>query len=594
MGDIDTVIAYHDRTKHDFGRYAASPGYLDWANQPDPFRRFDGSTLTPLLLADDADSPPYDNLFHPGNRRPRPMDGTTVSRFFELSLALSAWKQFNESRWALRINPSSGNLHPTEGYLVCEVIPEFCAAGVYHYAPREHALEMRRELPNELAKELLSGFPDRTFLAALTSLHWREAWKYGERAFRYCQHDVGHAAAAMALAAAELGWSVRPLDALGDDDIAALLGLDRASDFEGAEREEPDLILAVMPTNDGQGLNALPDASLRGVSALPTIGRANALSAEHADWPVIDEVARAARKPRGALIVERSARTSVQSTPGNAVHPLLQIDPSPGARTGMCPPYEWGDSDASQPRAVQTQCTESGESAEPRAATIIRQRRSAVSMDRRTSVPFDRFLAMLARTVPSAGTPPWNAIAGSPCIDLLLFVHRVTGLEPGLYLLPRASERRATWESLLSSKLRFREAAVVANTVPLVELAKGDARALATQLSCHQEIAGDGAFSCGMLAAFESTLRRHGAWWYRRLFWEAGTIGQVLYLEAEAAGLRGTGIGCYFDDALHRLLGLTDHAFQSLYHFTVGGAVEDLRLMTWPPYDQRVRGRSKG
>jgi hypothetical protein len=61
-------------------------------------------------------------------------------------------------------------------------------------------------------------------------------------------------------------------------------------------------------------------------------------------------------------------------------------------------------------------------------------------------------------------------------------------------------------------------------------------------------------------------------------------IGQVLYLEAEAAGIRGTGIGCYFDDLMHELCGITDDRLQSLYHFTVGGAVEDSRLTTRPAY----------
>jgi hypothetical protein len=76
---------------------------------------------------------------------------------------------------------------------------------------------------------------------------------------------------------------------------------------------------------------------------------------------------------------------------------------------------------------------------------------------------------------------------------------------------------------------------------------------------------------------------------YRRLFWEAGAIGQALYLEAEAAGLRGTGIGCCFDDGVHQVLGITGHALQSLYHFTVGGPVDDPRLSTLPgyPWDQR-------
>jgi hypothetical protein len=71
---------------------------------------------------------------------------------------------------------------------------------------------------------------------------------------------------------------------------------------------------------------------------------------------------------------------------------------------------------------------------------------------------------------------------------------------------------------------------------------------------------------------------------YRRLFWEAGLIGQVLNLEAETAGVRATGIGCFFDDPVHQVFGLEGLAFQSLYHFTVGGAVDDLRPTTLAPY----------
>jgi hypothetical protein len=102
-------------------------------------------------------------------------------------------------------------------------------------------------------------------------------------------------------------------------------------------------------------------------------------------------------------------------------------------------------------------------------------------------------------------------------------------------------------------------------------------------VSCHQDIAADGAFSLGMLADAEPSLAE-GAWWYRRLHWEAGMVGQVLYLEAEAAGVRSTGIGCYFDDAFHELLGLSEGRFLDLYHFTLGGPLEDRRLTTLSPY----------
>ena len=122
--------------------------------------------------------------------------------------------------------------------------------------------------------------------------------------------------------------------------------------------------------------------------------------------------------------------------------------------------------------------------------------------------------------------------------------------------------------------------------LPLYLLAPADCREVARQLSCHQDIAADGFFSLGMLAEFEEPIRRHGAWMYRALFWEAGLIGQLLYLEAEAWGARATGIGCYFDDPVHEVLGLQNHQFQDLYHFAVGMPVDDPRLQSWPPYEE--------
>ena len=109
-------------------------------------------------------------------------------------------------------------------------------------------------------------------------------------------------------------------------------------------------------------------------------------------------------------------------------------------------------------------------------------------------------------------------------------------------------------------------------------------RALAARLSCDQEIAADGFFSLGMLAELDESLQTFGPSFYRHLFWETGVVGQTLYLAAEAWGARATGIGCFYDDPVHQVLGLHGHAFQSLYHFTVGIPVEDARLTTDPGY----------
>jgi len=112
-------------------------------------------------------------------------------------------------------------------------------------------------------------------LIGITSVHWREAWKYGERAYRYCQHDVGHAIAALSLAAAALGWQANLLDDLGAGSLATLLGV---GNLQGAEPEEPDCLLAVYPQGTLWKSFTLPRKVSSTFAALRWQGEPNTLS----------------------------------------------------------------------------------------------------------------------------------------------------------------------------------------------------------------------------------------------------------------------------------------------------------------------------
>jgi hypothetical protein len=227
---------------------------------------------------------------------------------------------------------------------------------------------------------------------------------------------------------------------------------------------------------------------------------------------------------------------------------------------------------------------------QPRAGQVISQRRSALAFDGRTSISVGSFFRMLARVMPRVERDlckrplPWDALPWGPVIHLALFIHRVDGLAPGLYMLARDPEKLDSLKRAMHSQFVWTAPPGCPEDLPLFLLQEGDVRGLAAEVSCRQAIAGDGAFSLGMIAEFASSLYRYGPWFYRRLFWETGVIGQVLYLEAEAIGVRATGIGCFFDDPVHEVLGFNDVSFQSLYHFTTGGHVEDPRLTTLPPY----------
>ena len=211
-GQLGAVRAYHQRTKHLPDQFAPGPGYMDWANQPDPFRRFKGARLVELPLVQNLGLVSFEALTTPGAVAPQPLILDSLGLFLELALGLTAWKEFQGTRWALRSNPSSGNLHPTEGYVLLPPIDGLSeSSGVYHYAPREHALEERCSLSDGTWLALLGQSAPSGFIVGLSSVHWREAWKYGERAYRYCQHDVGHALGSLRYAAAALGWRMHLL-----------------------------------------------------------------------------------------------------------------------------------------------------------------------------------------------------------------------------------------------------------------------------------------------------------------------------------------------------------------------------------------------
>lgn len=535
------IIRYHERTKHHFHRYARSPGTMDWKNQPNPFRFYEGTTAISLPFV--AEDPPrcHLELYQRRIDAGESLNLRNVAAFLELSMGLSAWKAYGQNRWSLRVNPSSGNLHPTEVHLI---LPEMNTApvGLYHYTPLNHALELRAALPPALWQRTRNHFGSDGFLVGLSSIIWREAWKYGERALRYCNHDVGHALAALSFAAALHGWKVTYLNGLSDADIETMLGFDRI-DWEPLESEDPDLVCFVHRQEVTCRVRTIPKDIVAGYGKLPLLGKPNRLSPERVDWQIIYQTLRNCRKPR-------TAEASYDC----------------GTRPDLDAPSSTLDAPA-----------------------IIRRRRSATAYDPEGSIEREVFFAILDKTLPRNTSPPFDLGLGETAVHLLLFVHNVQSLTRGLYFLCRNETDLAGLRKACRTGFLWEP---VARPLPLYRLEHGDFRQEATRVSCHQDIAGQSIFSLGMIARFADTVSST-PYRYRHLFWETGMIGQTLYLEAEAHGVRGTGIGCFFDDPVHSLLGLTGNSWQSLYHFTIGSPIEDPRLSTLPPYHHLKRPGSE-
>ncbi len=517
---VQRVESYHERTKHRLERYAAGPETLDWDAQPNPFREFSGTSRITLPFATQAEGPGFSGCL---DLPARAIDLQSIGQLLQWSFGLAAWKEYGQDRWALRCNPSSGNLHPTEAYVWCQGALGL-EDGLYHYLSRDHVLEQRRSWNQDQG-------PSRLCIA-LTSIHWREAWKYGERALRYCYLDIGHAIGALRYAALTLGWRLRLRTDVGGQQLREFLGLDRSGDFGSAETESPELMLEIVTDPDLEPARIPPPQSGNGWS-----GTANQLDARHLyQWPIIGDTAQA------------------------AILPGLMPEPSV---TEMVPAHGWN-------------------STRIPAGRLILGRRSAQRFDRNSLLPAEDFFAILDALLPRAAPPldfwPWPAR-----IHPLLLVHRIDGLEPGLYILPRNVSSEAFLQASLSPSFAWASVPEAPPHMPIRCLYRGDLRKLSHLLCCHQAIAADSHFAVIFLAEYASSIRA-AAYHYPLLFFEAGLLGHLLYMEAEMHGISGTGIGCFFDDAVHDILGIVDTSFQSLYHFTVGRALVDGRIKSTSPY----------
>ena len=290
-----------------------------------------------------------------------------------------------------------------------------------------------------------------------------------------------------------------------------------------------------------------PDTSqvLAALAGARWYGSVNRLSVQQRDWPDIPAVVAATVRPADAVAdVVADALVDAAAGDGCAMLPAL----SPGS---------------SSP-----------------ASALIRGRRSAQAFDGVTAMTARHFQRLLDALLLRSGVPPWSLASNTPEVHLVFFVHRVEGLAPGIYALPRTPAAHAGLRAAMGGDWLWERVAATPEHLPFYLLAPLDVLGFAATASCHQDIAADSAFMVAMLARFDDLAggdTAHG-WRYRRRFHEAGMLGQVLYLEAEAGGLQGTGIGCYFDDVVHRALQLDTRRFQDVYHFTVGKALVDQRL----------------
>ncbi|MCG8457781.1 MAG: nitroreductase family protein, partial [Holophagales bacterium] len=307
------------------------------------------------------------------------------------------------------------------------------------------------------------------------------------------------------------------------------------------EAESPIALLALEPRTAPRGIRRWRPSGdcLGSLKAASLAGGPSRISRQHRHWP-------------GLLAAIRASRRRLGDPPVPA--------PQPGAAGPPTtrPPTVW-------PRE------------------ILDHRRSRSAYEDRP-IGWAAFEALLGRI---AGEGAGSSFPRPGELATLLFVHRVVGLEPGLYAAVDGSSPVNALRNATRGDFEWRPASEGAAGWRLLCLFRGDGRRASTGLAGHQPAAGDGAFTALFLARLDTALSAEGGFAYRRLHWHAGELGHRLYLEAEAQGLGATGLGGFFDERLRDLLGLGGDAWWPLYLLAVGGRSGSDPVLE-PPYAHRL------
>ena len=223
----DVGVVYHEWSKP--GLIDALGSVANWGQQPELYKTYPEAQRIALPAPKlDGSLPTSQAIVRRRSTRtyaPEPTSLDELSTILHLAAGITADNYGHPRRAA----PSSGALYPIELYPVVHNVAGL-ERGVYHYAIREHALELVRaeDLRARIVEQgLFQEFLGQSGVVVfLTQILQRMRFKYQDRSYRYGLLEAGHIGENLYLAATALGLGACGVGAFMDDDINRMLGVD--------------------------------------------------------------------------------------------------------------------------------------------------------------------------------------------------------------------------------------------------------------------------------------------------------------------------------------------------------------------------------
>lgn len=488
--DLQATWAYHNGTKHSYQSIRTNPHYLDWENQPIPFKIY--PTLEPIPLSQHLSSSGVAALSAISATDVQP-DGhfvpkiETLAEILYLCAGITKRKSYPGGEILFRAAACTGALYHIDLYLVCGDLPGM-EAGVYHFGPHDFALRKVRVGDYRAILVRASGrepaVANAPVIIVCASTYWRNAWKYQSRAYRHCYWDNGTILANLLGAAASRNVTARIVVGFVDATVNQLLSLD-------TERE---VALTLVALGDVPAMEPGPSPEVKSLT-FETVP----LSKREIDYPAMRVMHEASSLESEEELVDWRSQASVVSSTGTG-SPTF----SPTSKERLFPLRPLSDLEIPKDTIEE-----------------VILRRGSTRQFSRESISFTQLSTMLYRA--TRGIPADFLAAGAPPLnDLYLIVHAVDDLPAGAHVFHR-------------------------DRLALELLKEGNFRREGGHLGLGQEIPADASVDVFFLTDLNRVLERFGNRGYRAAQLEASITGGRLYLLAYAQRLGASGL-TFFDD----------------------------------------------
>ena len=478
---------YHNATKHSWSSIHSSAHYLDWNNQPSPFKIY--SDIEPARLPTDlvsSELPALAALSSQEWPQDSEVEGSelTLRRLAGLlyySAGITKRGIVPGGQLFFRAAACTGALYHIELYLVCGGVPEL-EDGVYHFGPHDFSLRLLRK--GDYRSVLVEASGNESAMAkapailVTSSVYWRNAWKYQSRAYRHSYWDSGTILSNLAAMGRAYNIPLKVVTAFADDSVNHLLGL---NPFKEAA-------LHLLPLGNNA---APPSESSQSTPRIPRLDfRVAPYSAREVDYPLIPEMhsATCLKSAAEAAELREAGMDVVRTTPEGK---LIALEPLSG--DGV--PNEF---------------------IEP-----IIVRRGSSRRFRRAPITFQQLSTLLKMAGQNFQTD-FMGIPRSSLTQAYLIVNNVTGLEHGTYVYHPDLEA-------------------------LEQLREGEFRQEAGYLGLQQELPADASVNIYFLSDLSLGLELYGNRGYRMAQTEAAMRAGNIYLAAYALRLGASGL-TFFDD----------------------------------------------